>query len=73
MPSKILAYGIAALLGVLAGGVFFYVVFSFPIWIYGKPDILIVWGWFGVPIGFLGGTALFLWITLRLGRRLSSQ
>ena len=64
---KVLAFGIAAIIGAAIGCAFFYVVFSFPIWLYGKPDILIVWGWFGVPIGFAGGVFLFARVTVGLG------
>jgi len=70
---KILAYGIAAFIGTILGCAFGYAFFWFPVWLYGKPDILIIWGWFGLPIGFVGGVALFTNVTIHLGRRLAAQ
>ena len=60
-------YGIAGALGIALGALFFYVVFFFPSW-FTKEDILLLWGWIGTPVGFIGGVAIFLATTKRGGR-----
>jgi|GEM_PF-6451006 len=64
------AYLSAGALGIALGGVLFYVVFFFPSWFMDK-DILLLWGWFGTPLGFVGGVAIFLTVLKHLGRYLA--
>lgn len=67
----LLAYGTACLAGVVVRGAFFWVLFFWPSWCM-EVDILLLWGWIGMPIGLVGAVACVLWGTGRLGRNLAS-
>jgi hypothetical protein len=70
--AALVAYLLAAMLGAMLGGMFFYVAFFFPTW-FMRADLLLLWGWFGTPIGVVGGTALFLATTQRSGAHLARR
>ena len=66
------AYVIAGALGIALGALFFYVVFFFPSW-FMKENVLLLWGWVGTPVGFIGGVAIFLAVMKRGGRYLAKR
>ena len=66
---SVLAYSLSAVLGACVGAAVFYVLFFFPTWIW-NPDVMLLWGWFGTPLGVVAGLACFVRVTRVLGRKL---
>jgi hypothetical protein len=69
VATSALAYSLSGALGACVGAAVFYVLFFFPTWIW-NPDVMLLWGWFGTPLGAVCGVICFVRITDVLGRKL---